>query len=474
MKILLFYSLALLGVVGIAQNKQVLYGMEDIPQNLLLNPGTKLTQKAHYGIPLLSQIHLNVGTSGVSVHDIFGASNATEDINTRIRDKIFEMSSKDFFTATQQLELINFGWLAKNKLYFSGGIYEELDFVFYFPRDLAILVWEGNSDYIDYEFDLGEISTTADLMTVYHFGVNKQIGKKLTVGLRAKLYSSMASFKSTNNSGKFVTRLGDNDSPNIYEHSLENVNMSVETSGIASLQDEENSSQVSSEILGRALLGGNLGIGFDVGMTYDITRDITATASILDFGAIFHTKDVETYQARTNYTLDGIELIFPPLANEEGTLPYYSDLEDEVEREVPIDTLYNSYTQMRPMKVNASIAYNFGRPTDGGTDCNCMNMSGSIPKNQSIGLQYYSVFRPKGPQLAGTLFYYRRFASFLAAKATYTVDSYTASNIGLGLVADVGKFNFYIAADNLLAYSNLAKAKSVSLQLGFNIKIDRE
>ena len=101
--------------LAIAQNKQVLYGMTDIPQNLLLNPGAKIPQKMHIGVPFLSQIHLNGGSSGVSVHDIFGNSN--EDINTVIRNKIFELSNRDFFSATQQLEIINFGWLAKNKIY---------------------------------------------------------------------------------------------------------------------------------------------------------------------------------------------------------------------------------------------------------------------------------------------------------------------------------------------------------------------
>ncbi len=458
--------------LAIAQNKQVLYGMTDIPQNLLLNPGAKIPQKMHIGVPFLSQIHLNGGSSGVSVHDIFGNSN--EDINTVIRNKIFELSNRDFFSATQQLEIINFGWLAKNKIYYSGGLYEELDFVLYFPRDLAILAWEGNRDYLDYEFDLGEVSTTGDLLSVYHFGANKQINNKLTVGVRAKLYSSMLSYKSTNNRGTFVTTLGDQDSPNIYEHKLQNVDMSVETSGLASLEGLEGSAEISKKIIGRAFFGGNLGIGVDVGATFDVTNNITASASILDLGAIFHTKDVETYTVSSNYTLDGIELLFPPLVNGEGTPPYYDDLEDEIEREVPIDTLYNSYTQFRPTKINASLAYSFGRNIDGSDDCDCKKTDAAPTRNQQVGIQYYSIFRPKGPQLAGTLFYSRRFTNIFAAKATYTVDSFSATNIGLGIVADIGMLNFYLAADNLLGYQNLAKAKSVSLQLGFNIKIDRE
>ena len=470
MRYLLTYILSLVGFFAIAQNKQILYGFDDVPQSLMLNPGMKVTQKKHYGIPFLSQIHINGGSSGVSVYDIFQEGG---DINARITEKIFEMNNTDFFTATQQLELINFGWRAKNEIYFSGGIYQEFDFISYFPRDLAILAWEGNRDYLDYEFDLGEISTTGDFMTVYHFGANKQISDKLTIGARLKLYSSMFSYRSVNNSGTFVTRLGDENSENIYEHTVQNANVSVETSGYASLRELDGASQVVGEILGRAFFGGNIGVGADLGFTYDINEALTLSASALDVGAIFHSKDVENYRAHGTYTLDGINLIFPPLNEGESTFPYYDDLEDEVKREIPIDTLHNGYTQFRPVKLNASISYGFGRFSLSG-ECDCTNVGGGALHKHNVGLQFYSIFRPKGPQMAGTLFYHRRITDYLSAKATYTVDSYSFSNVGLGVSADIGKFNFYLAADNLIKYGNLTKAKSVSLQLGFNIIIDEE
>lgn len=462
---------SLVGVFAISQNKQILYGFDDIPQSLMLNPGSKVLQKKHYGIPFLSQIHVNGGSSGVSVYDIFKDGN--DDINDRITQKIFEMKNTDFFTATQQLELINFGWRAKNEIYFSAGIYQEFDFIAYFPRDLAILAWEGNRDYLDYEFDFGEISTTGDFMTVYHFGLNKQIGKKLTVGARLKLYSSMFSYRSVKNSGTFVTRLGNENSENIYEHTVQNADVTVETSGYASLRDLDGAGQVTSEILGRAFFGGNIGVGVDVGFNYEINDAWALSASALDVGAIFHSKDVENYRAHGTYTLNGINLVFPALSDGESTFPYYSDLEDEVEREIPIDTLHNGYTQFRPVKFNVGLSYGFGRFNATGA-CDCLNVGGENLRKQNIGLQFYSIFRPKKPQMAGTLFYHRRFTEYLSAKATYTVDSYSFSNIGLGVSADIGKVNFYIAADNLIKYSNLAKAKSVSLQLGFNIIIDEE
>jgi hypothetical protein len=450
--------------VSNAQNKQVLYGFEEVPQALLLNPGVKVPQKSHFGIPFLSQIHISAGASGLSTFDIFGNSNV--DINTRIRNKIFEMSEKDFFTATQQLELLNFGWRAENEIYFSGGIYQELDFITYFPRDLAILAWEGNRDYLDYEFDLGQVSATGDLMTVYHFGANKQINRNWTLGGRAKIYSSILSLKSTNNTGTFVTSLGNENSLNIYDHTINNADINIQTSGIASL---DNSSV--GKVLGRALFGGNLGLGVDLGATYTMNDQWSGSASLLDLGVVFHTKDVEQYQAKGDYVLSGIELIFPSLAEGESTLPYYDNLEDEIERELAVDTITKGYSQLRPAKVNASIKYSFGKFL-GGEKCDCLNQG--IQRVQAVGLQYYTIFRPKGPQMAATLFYYRRLFKFLSAKATYTVDSYSFYNVGLGAVADLGKFNFYIAADNVLHYGNIAKAKSVSLQLGFNIKIDQQ
>ncbi|WP_347374200.1 DUF5723 family protein [Aequorivita sp. Q41] len=471
MQYILVYIFCLIGVFAISQNKQILYGFDDVPQSLLLNPGAKVPQKKHYGIPFLSQLHFNGGSSGVTVYDIF--KEGTGDINDRITEKIFEMKNTDFFTATQQLELVNFGWRAQNEIYFSGGIYQEFDFIFYFPRDLAILTWQGNRDYLDYEFNFGEISTTGDFLTVYHFGLNKQITNKLNLGIRFKLYSSMASFRSVNNYGTFVTTLGDENSENIYEHTVKNANVSVQTSGIASLTEMETSSQIVGEILGRTLFGGNIGVGVDLGFNYDITSALSVSASAIDLGAIFHSKDVETYTAHGNYTLDGINLLFPPLSQGETTFPYYEDLEDELEREFPIDTIYSGYTQMRPVKLNAAINYGFGFFNSSGA-CDCLNMDNGNIYKHNIGLQFYSIFRPKGAQLAGTFYYHRRLSEFLSTKATYTIDSYATSNIGLGMSTTIGNLNFYLAADNLLKYGNLAKAKSVSLQLGFNIIIDEE
>lgn len=454
-----------------AQNKQVLYGWDNAPQSLLLNPGAVVENNYHFGIPFLSQLHLSGGSSGVTAFDIFADDG--RNINTKIQDQLFKLSPNDFFTVNQQLELVNFGWKSpRSSIYFSGGIYQELDFIAYYPRDFAVLAFEGNRDYLGTPFNFNQINVRGDVFTTYHFGVNKQITNKLTAGIRVKLYSSMLSVSSVNNRGTFTTTQTPG-TANIYEHTITDLSLEVKTSGYASLRDLSEGESVAGAILGNAFLGGNLGVGFDIGGTYKINKQLEVTASILDVGAIFHTNDTENYRATGNYTLDGIELLFPELENGAFTFPYYDNLEDEIEREIPIDTLTSSYSQLRPTKINAGLHYNFGRAIGSSTGaCDCRNMGRGGERVSQAGLQYFSIFRPLGMQHAGTIYYRRRFGNWLSAKATYTIDAYSATNIGAGISLDIGNLNVYIAADNLLDYGNIAKANNVSLQLGFQIIVD--
>ncbi|MFD2565022.1 DUF5723 family protein [Aquimarina rubra] len=460
MRILLCLCLGLWGCSLYSQNKETLYDFTDLPQSLMLNPGAEVNFKYHAGVPFLSQIHFNVGFRGASVYDVFADDG--RDINDKIENTINRLGSQDYFTLTQQLDLINFGWRSKKdpNLYYSAGLYQELDLIVYFPKDFAVLAYQGNQDFINVPFRFSNISATGELLTVFHFGYNKKVNKKLTFGARAKLYSSIFNFRSTKNRGTFTT-IETPQGNNIYQHVISDADVSVQTAGYASLREiesEDNSdgaSQVLNKFLGRAFLGGNLGIGVDMGFSYKIDEQWTLTGSMTDLGMIFYTKDVETYRARGNFAFEGLET---PITDDNG-----QDILDELEEAIPIDTLNTSYAALRPLKLNSSIKYSFNRYDDG--SCNCADP----PYQDAFGLQVFTQFRPKRPQYAASLFYYKRLSNFLRGKVTYTVDDYSFKNIGLLLSTHIDKINFYISANNLLEYSNLADARGASIQLGFNV-----
>lgn len=469
MRYIITYILLFATGLAVSQNKEVMYDFNDIPQALNQNPGALVAFDKHFGIPLLSQFHVNFGSSGVSAFDIFKSDGV--DINTKIGSAINEMSNRDFFTLNQQLDIINGGWRKDEATYFSYGMYEEADVILYFPKDLAVLLWEGNANYIGRSFSLGDVSLKAELLSVFHFGINKQVNKKLTFGARAKIYSSIANVNSTSNSGTFTTRESTS-GDNIYEHVFQGLDGTLQTSGVASLIGDDNSdfSNDIKTLRKRVLFGGNLGLGIDVGFTYQPKDQHVITGSLLDLGAIFHSKDVETYHLNGSYTTEGLELVFPPLLNAEGTTPYWENLEDEFDDNIQIDTLRTKYVTWRSSKLNASYRYNFGK--ENGEDCDCY--AGQKPYQNAVGLQLYSVFRPRRPQFAVTAFYYRRLFDFLKLKATYTVDEFSYRNVGLGASIHIGNFNMYLMGNNLFELQNISKTQSVSLQFGINLIFDSD
>ena len=453
--------LVLIGSLSFSQNKQVLYGFSEIPQSLLLNPGGKVKYKGYFGFPLLSHIHVNAGTSGTTVYDLFADDGI--DFNSKLQQAVNRMKPNDFFTLTQQLELLSggfaFGGFKEKNEYLSFGLYQETDFIFYFPKDLAVLALEGNANNIGRRFQLNHVNLGGEVLSVFHVGYNKKVNRELTYGVRGKIYSSIANFNSTKNNGGFVTQPGDN---NFYTH-IFNLDFALQTSGISN-GDDENSDFSGKDIVKRTLLGGNLGLGLDVGFTYNLTKQWTFDASLLDVGVIRHSKDIKNYEIKGQYVFEGINPLFPETREGQTAEDYWNEIGEAFEDLVDIEETTTKYTTWRPIKFNASLNYAFGKQKY--DDCDCTRHDEAYMN--IIGAQLYVIKRPKQPQSALTAYYYRRLFKGLRAKATYTIDSYSFSNIGLGVSAHLGSLNVYVMADNFLSLKNIYDAQSASVQLGFN------
>lgn len=462
--LVILMSFVALGAFG--QNKPLLYGVDDLPQSLLLNPGAAYTYDAYFGVPVLSGISASGGSSGISAWDIFQAGG---DINARLDAAIRSLDNRDVFTANQQLEIVSAGWLGRDeKTFYSAGLYQETDFIMYFPKDFALLAYDGNAPYIDRAFEFSDISFTADVLSVYHFGVNKKLSRKLRLGARAKLYMSAANVNSTNNQGFFRTRTTP-DGPNFYTHEVVGANVTANSSGLSGIID--NGEGVSS-LTSRLLFSSNLGLGLDIGGTYDISNQLSLSASLLDIGFIAHGNNLNTYRLSGSYELDGIELEFPALLEGQSTTEYWEIFLDEAEAALPYeDQLEESYITLRPLKFNGAINYGFGTNLNG--ECDCTNKNGTRYTSH-IGVQFNAIKRPKSVLAAASLYYDKSWWPFLKTKMTYTVDTFSKNNIGLLVSTKIKNFNFYLAADNLLETVDIAKARQFSLQAGMQVVISQK
>lgn len=464
---LLFIVLFWACLVVQGQNKQLLYDFVEIPQAVMVNPGMETDFQWYGGVPALSGVMLQAGSSGISVNDIFADDGL--DINDKFRDRaVFGMKPTDELSGTFQMEFLNFGFRGRNPdVFYTAGMYLEGDAIGYWFKDYAILAFEGNADRLNQRFDLGHLKTRGEMVNVFHFGINKKIDRNLTIGGRAKIYSSIFDFNSTKNKGYFVTTQGEN---NIYASTL-NADMELRTSGLQALDDARENDNIAGTAIKRALFGGNLGVGFDLGFTYHLNEQTVLTGSLLDVGFIYHTNDTKNYALQGNATVEGV--VITPEETINPDTDFWEDLIDEIEAFVPYEESTQSYIAFRPTKLYASLRYNFGEQVARRGNCECgINATRNSFRSKyanSVGGQVYMINRPRGPQAALTGFYQRRLGNILAVKGTYTVDKFSYTNLGLGLNFQLGPVNLYAMADNLLAYRNLADSRYTSFQLGLNI-----
>ena len=462
-----------------AQNRQLMYDFTEIPQSLLLNPGTKIGYQWYAGVPMLSGLSLHAGSSGLVVNDLFADDGL--DINDKIRDRAINgMTPRDELSGTYQVELISGGFRGRNRpdIFYSFGIYHEGDAIGYWFGDLAELAWEGNAGQLGRRYNLGHFKTRGDMLNVFHFGVNKQLDNRWTVGARAKVYSGMMSFKSSTNSGYFLTDNGNN---NLLVSVLDS-DMQLLTSGLESVRqilrdDAANEvAEIRRELVKRGFFGGDLGLGVDIGFTYAFSDRLVLTGSLIDLGFMVYSSDVRNFTLEGRASVEGVEVIYPDaLSNPDGQ--FWQQLVDQIEEFVPFEENQETYLSFRPTKFYGSLRYNFGEAIRGGasSDCECDYRNRGSNRTQvpgyrnSVGAQLYMINRPRGPQAALTVFYQRRFWNALALKATYTADKFTLANVGLGMSLQAGPVEFYLLADNLLGYRNLAASHIQSFQFGLNI-----
>ena len=452
--ITLYLLFLFLAVTVNAQNRQVLYNFADLPQSLLLNPAIETNYKFHIGVPLLSGFSADFGSTGFTVSDLFANNNVS--FNDKVNNVLNSLTERDFLKINTQIEILSGGYRYNNKLYFSFGFYQETDGIIYFPNDGITFITEGNASFLNRNFTASQLLYKLDVLGVLHFGVTKKINEKLSLGGRFKIYSSALNLETANNSGTLTTIEGTN---NIFTHTFSDVDIELKTSGLVNETNDEFITDVGS-YLKNTFFGSNLGIGIDFGFTYNVSKQLEITGSILDFGFVRHKKNIKNSFVKGDYIFEGIQFNY----DTDNQINYWRQLDEDFRENVPSGSNLNPYTSFRPTKINSSLRYSFGEKRSK----YCYDNTYKDFYKNAVGVQLFSIFRPLSPQVALTGFYETSLSKKFHAKVTYTVDDYSLYNIGAGISCQIGKINFYGMVDNLAQFNDIASTNSMNIQLGFN------
>jgi len=454
-KYILFLILAI--TTSLNAQQQLSFSFGEIPQNLMLNPGAETNFKSHYGIPVFSNFQFTIGNTGFQMGDLF--SNDSRSFNEKFEKVLDQLSPDDYINLNTKVEVLSAGLRIDDKTYVSFGFYEELDLITYFPKDITELVYYGNEPFLNRPFSISELVMKADMLGVLHAGMSRKVDEKLTIGGRLKIYSSSLNIETNNNSGTITATTNNT---NIIRQTLDNLDAEIRTSGITDSNGDANESF--NDVFSNTLLGGNLGLGFDVGLTYHFSPQLEFTGSIIDVGFIKYSKNIRNYTAKGNYILDGINFEY----NSDDPSDYWEQLEEDFNANVPTGETENTYTSWRPMKINAALKYSFGEKRSKF----CYTKTHKQYYYNSIGFQIHTIMRPLKPQLSFTSFYEKSFSKKIHTKFTHTINDYSAAIFGVATSLRVGKLNIFGVLDNILAVTDVASANNISLNFGFNIVIN--
>jgi hypothetical protein len=439
-----------------SQNKQILYGFAEMPNTLMVNPGAETNFSFHAGIPALSGFSFNIGATEGKLSDLFLKDNTA--FNTKFENLTEKLTNRDFLSFNMQIDILNGGYRLDQKTYLSFGLYQEVDFVGYYPKDVAEFLYYGNQPFINKTIHFSDLKFRAEMLGVLHAGLSYKLNKKLNIGGRFKIYSGSLHASSNNNSGTFNTDVAVN---NVYMHNLTNVDVTINSSGL--FDADENLNVGIKDVIGNTILSKNIGVGIDVGFTYHSTPTLEFTGSILDIGFVSYSKDIRNLTIQGDYQFDGVEFLY-----DSNNRDYWSQLDSDFKAKVPRETNENSYVAWRPIKLNGAVKYSFGKTRSK----ECYDETFKEYYNNSVGLQLFAITRPLSTQIAATMFLEKNIGENFHAKFTYTVDDFSMSNIGVGVSTQIGIVQMYGLVGNVLKLSDLTEATTASLQFGVNLIFD--
>ncbi len=433
-----------------AQNSQVMYYM-NLPQNHLLNPAMRPSNKVYIGLPGISGANLNINNNFVNFSDVFMPGKTGDSVITflhpdnDINDFLGKIKNKNSLESQAMVQLFGLGFSAGKSTYVFIDINTKIEGNFVIPGDLFKLALLGNEQFVGDKIDLSSLRGEAKVYHEFGIGFSRDITSKLRIGVKAKILNGFADLSIVNRSLGIAV----NDD---YSHTLfadvtfrSSDPFLIYNDADSNLSIDDTRFNKESDLVEFLRGKSNSGLGLDIGATYNISDKLVVSAAITDLGFIKWKKDLINLRAESHFEFNGFSIV--DVVN--GTKTF-----DELGQEM-LDSLYNSlnisdsrnpYTTYLPFGVSLGGSYN-------------------LTKRFSVGVLSYSRFIGKQLKESLTISANVNFGNAFSTSVSYTAANNRFDNLGLGLAFRPGIFQFYILSDRIPVTWNKIKTDGSTIPL---------
>lgn len=417
-----------------AQNSQTLYFM-NLPQNHMLNPALRPSNSLNIGLPAISGINLNINNNFVNFSDIFMNGQPSDSVITflhpknNVNDFLGKIRNKNSLEPQLSVQLFGLGFSIGKGNYVFLDINERFEGNMVMPRDLFELALKGNAGFTGRTIDLSSLRGDLKYYREIGMGFSKNFTNKLRLGVKGKLLFGIAGASIDNESLGII--VGDD-----YSHTLD-ANLDINFSGPVSVYMDENQNIdsinvddiESDEVAGFILGTKNMGLGLDIGATYDITDRIVVSAAITDIGFVKWKKNVTSLHAESRFEFSGLDLT--DVINGTKTIDEVGDeLVDSLKNSFVMDDSNEPFTTFLPMGISLAGSY-------------------SVTNYFSLGLLSYTRLIGKQMRESMTMSANLNLSNKFSTSVSYTASNHRFDNIGFGLAFRPGIFQFYLITDRI-------------------------
>ncbi len=426
-KILVILSI-LITCLSYGQQDLTLYYMENVPQNLYLNPAFKPKAKVNIGLPGISSLYFDHLNTTFTPSNLFDTKDGTtylaiDEFKTKIKNN-------NYLGASVRVDLFSLGFQIK-KNYFSFNITENIFTRMNFSRGFLELPLYGNANFAEHNGELDFSNTGINFSHYREFGVGwqRQFSDKLSLGAKVKFLAGKSNVWTKKNTIQLQTN------PNNYDWTL-NGEIDVRSSGFDTAS-EINNGQVVDYLLNNSNLGGAI----DLGITYQLSNKINLNASLVDVGFInWKSNNFNVRSSEASFTFTGINLTeyvnAPDSVSNDSLNAAVQRLQVAFEEEVGYSQNNEAYIKMLMARIHFGGTYQL---FDG------KNSSGKA------GILFQTEFYNQLLRPSLTLSYNHHVGRWLNTSISYSMVNGGYNNLGLGLSLNLGPIQVYAITDNLFA-----------------------
>lgn len=428
-----------LPVLAQAQDSYTMKLLPQLHQSQWYNASNQTDARLSIGIPVLSGTSFYLYNSGFTYNSLFH----------RVNDSTMSISPSDFIDNLKDRNMLSFGanisllsatYAAEN--YTVGfSVCDRADVRFVYPKDLFKFAWYGNGAYIGQSLNIGDFGLNATwyrewaLHGTYNY-------KKWTFGASPKLLFGKTNINTKESYLKVYT---DAD----YYAITAQTEMNIQTSGFADSADRAEGRMA---FPGYAFNTKNMGLGIDLGASYELNEQIKIAGGINNLGYIRWKSNIHNYKAGPKaFTFEGFD-IAGMFQSDSGDILSTDQYLDSVIGVVKFEKSTDAYSTSLPVEFYAVGSYD-------------------INEKHNVGLQLSTQKFSKRMLWASTLFYRLTLDKHFSGTLTYTLKTGSPFNLGGGIVARFGGVQLYLVTDNWWASIKPLDSKNMNVNMGLNLAI---